>query len=165
MDSDEQEMVAALLEEEAKGAIVAAADEHMHILSCLLAMYTLDMRLEARSLEAGAAQEQAEAKPGGLLHIVRPLLRRCELTFRRRFRMNRIVLAVREYNTYFVCKQDYVGTLDFSSIQNCTTASGCLPMELLAIHMMTTCAWPCQLPLTVCIGSAGQWSQCFENWT
>ena len=55
-----------------------------------------------------------------------------ELTFRRQFRMNkglfmRIVIAVREFDDYFIAKKDAVGLHGFSSIQKCTAA-----MRLLA---------------------------------
>jgi hypothetical protein len=50
-----------------------------------------------------------------------------DVTFWRRFRMNQklfmnIVLGIKEYDTYFVCKQDCVSTIGFSPIQKCTSA-------------------------------------------
>jgi hypothetical protein len=50
-----------------------------------------------------------------------------DVVFLRHFRMNqrlimKIMLVVTEFNTYFVSKQDYVGTIGLSSIQKCTTA-------------------------------------------
>ena len=50
-----------------------------------------------------------------------------DVVFWHHFRMNRklfmkIALAIREYETYFVCKQDCVGTIGFSMIQKSTVA-------------------------------------------
>ena len=54
-----------------------------------------------------------------------------ELTFRRRFRMNKglfmkIVFGVREYDDYFTQKKDCTGLRGFSSVQKCTAAMRCL---------------------------------------
>ena len=51
--------------------------------------------------------------------------------FGRRFRMNKdlfmkIVFGVREYDDYFMSKQDCTGLWGFSSIQKCTAAMRCL---------------------------------------
>jgi hypothetical protein len=51
--------------------------------------------------------------------------------FLRWFRMNKdlfmlIVFGVREYDDYFMCKQDCTGLWGFSSIQKCITALRCL---------------------------------------
>ena len=51
--------------------------------------------------------------------------------FRRRFRMNKelflkIVHGVREYDNYFMAKQDCTGLWGFTSIQKCTAAMRCL---------------------------------------
>ncbi|XP_071680279.1 uncharacterized protein [Lolium perenne] len=49
------------------------------------------------------------------------------MEFRRRFRMNKalflkIVYGVREYDNYFMAKQDCTGLWGFTSIQKCTAA-------------------------------------------
>jgi hypothetical protein len=51
--------------------------------------------------------------------------------FRRRFRMNKdlfrkIAVGVREYDNYFISKQDCTGLWGFTSIQKCTAATRCL---------------------------------------
>jgi hypothetical protein len=50
-----------------------------------------------------------------------------EKVFRRRYRMGQklflgIVNAIQEFDSYFICKKDYTGTVGFSSLQKCTTA-------------------------------------------
>jgi hypothetical protein len=50
-----------------------------------------------------------------------------EKVFRRRYRMSRklflgIVNSIREFDSYFNCKKDCIGTLGFTLLQKCTTA-------------------------------------------
>jgi hypothetical protein len=82
-----------------------------------------------------------------------------KVIFCSQFRMNRklfwdIVMDIWEYDTYFVCKKDYVGTVGFSLIQNYTDIRGCLHMELMLIHKMSTRVYMSPLPWSACIGSA-----------
>jgi hypothetical protein len=132
MDSDDEEMIAALLKEEPKpDAVVANDDEHMEILAALIAMYAKD----SKPLCGGSKPGQRKSKPrqrfkGHCMLSVDyfaddPV--HGDLVFQRRFRMNRklfmkILFAVREYDTYFICKVDCVSTIGFSSNQKCTTA-------------------------------------------
>jgi hypothetical protein len=45
IDSNDEEMVTTLLEEEVDVVAIAAADEHMKIISCLLGMYARGLKL------------------------------------------------------------------------------------------------------------------------
>jgi hypothetical protein len=66
--------------------------------------------------------------------------------FQRQLRMNKdmfmkIVFGVREYDDYFMCKQDYTGMWGLSSIQKCNVALRCLAYGAPQMQLMTTCAW------------------------
>lgn len=57
-----------------------------------------------------------------------------EVVFQRHFRMNRkvfmkIVMAIGEFDTYFICKKYCVGTVSFSSIQKCAASLRMLAYE------------------------------------
>jgi hypothetical protein len=43
----------------------------------------------------------------------------------------KIVLVIREFNAYFLCKQECVGTIGFFSIQKCTSGLSMLAYEAL----------------------------------
>jgi hypothetical protein len=74
MASKDEEMVAALLEEEAKAANAIDDDEHMKILFGLLAMYTRDLKPRHGGSRPGGIREN-QGRGWGLLHVVRRLLR------------------------------------------------------------------------------------------
>ena len=88
------------------------------------------------------------------------------LTFRWQFRINkglfmRIVIAVREFDDYFIAKKDAVGVIGFSSIQKCTGAMRLLEYGApAAMQPMSTCAWPNPHQLSPCTSSAGRLSPC-----
>jgi hypothetical protein len=131
MDSDDETMFATLMDEEAE---IAGVDdeEHLMILSCLMALYA---RNDAKQRRGGSAPRCRKSKP---MHILEgycilytdyfaddPL--HGEVVFRRRFRMSRklfldIVYAVRRFDNYFICKKDCTGMVIFSSLQKCTAA-------------------------------------------
>jgi hypothetical protein len=65
MDSDYETMFTALMEEEVKIA-VADDEEHLMMLSCLMALYTRNAA--ARRVRAWMPQEQVKEEVGRLLH-------------------------------------------------------------------------------------------------
>jgi hypothetical protein len=157
MDSDAEGMVVALMEEEAKDASTAADDdEHMKILSCLLAMHPRDLKPR----RGGSRPGRRISKPGQRLkgycmlyvdYLTGDTLHG-EVTIWRRFRMNKklfldIALAAREYDTCFIASKIMLAWLVFPRLR--MLAYG-------VICRMTTCAWQSQLPLAACIAFAGK---------
>ena len=85
--------------------------------------------------------------------------------FRRRYRMSRklflrIVNSIREFDSYFKCKNDCTNKFGFTSIQKCTTAMRMLAYGAPGNSLETMDAWPSPRPLSVCTSSAGQWWHC-----
>ncbi|XP_051229064.1 uncharacterized protein [Lolium perenne] len=139
MDSNDEEMVVALLEEDTEVAVVAIDDdEHIKILTCLLSRYIEDSKLRRVGSRPGWRKSKPRQRlEGNFMFYISyftddPL--HDEVSFWRRFRMNRklfldIVLVVREYDTCFVCKEDCAGTVGFSSIPKCIIALWMLSNE------------------------------------
>ena len=134
MDSDDEELLAELLDEEAQADL--DDEEHLLILACLAGLLAHD----ARPRRGGSAPGRRKSKPRqryeGYCILYsdyfadQPM--QDEAVFRRRFRMNRklfldIMHAIREFDTYFKLKTDCTGTVGFTSIQKCTVT-----MRLLA---------------------------------
>jgi hypothetical protein len=131
MDSDNETMFSALMEEEAEIA-VGDDEEHLMMLSCLMALYA---RSDAKPRCGGSAPGRRKSKPRLRLEgycilyadyfADDPL--HGEVVFQRHFRMSRkhfldIVYAVRRFDNYFICKKDCTGMVGFSSLQKCTAA-------------------------------------------
>jgi hypothetical protein len=125
MDSDDETMFAALMEEEAEIA-VAGDEEHLMMMSCLMALYA---RSDAKPRRGGSAPGRCKSKPWQRLEGYCILYAdyfaddslHGEVVFRRRFRMSRklfldIVYAVQRFDNYFICKKDCTGIVDFSSL-------------------------------------------------
>jgi hypothetical protein len=134
MDSDDELAFAMLLEE--KAAADAAAAQHSAMLNHLLHLYRLEARPRRGGSKPGRMKGKERQRASGYATLYadyfadRPLNE--PKVFRRRFRMSRklfmrLVVAVREFDPYFIAKKDAVGVLGFSSIQKCTAA-----MRLLA---------------------------------
>jgi hypothetical protein len=134
MDSDTEEMLAELFDEEDQSAI--DEEEHLLILACLAGL----LANEAGPRRVGSTRGRRKSKPRqryeGYCILYSDYFAddptQDEKTFRRRFRMNhklflKIMHAIREIDTYFKLKKDCIGTLGFTSIQKCTMA-----MRLLA---------------------------------
>jgi hypothetical protein len=129
MDSEDETMFAALMEEEAE--IATADEEHLMMLSCLMAFYA---RNDAKPQRGGSAPGHCKSKPRQWLegycilyadYFDDPL--HGEVVFRRRFRMSQklflnIVYVVRSFDNYFICKKDCTGMVGFSSLQKCSYA-------------------------------------------
>jgi hypothetical protein len=126
MDSDDETMFFALTEEEAE---IAAVDdeEHLMMLSCLMALYAHN---DAKLRRGGLAPRCRKNKPRQRLEgycilyvdyfADDPL--HGEVVFRRHFRMSQklfldIVYSVRRFDNYFIYKKDYTGMVAFSSLQ------------------------------------------------
>jgi hypothetical protein len=131
MDSDDETMFAALMEEEAE-ITIGDDEEHLMMLSCLMALYA---RSDANPRRGGSAPGRHKSKPRQRLEgycilyadyfADNPL--HSEVVFQRRFWMSRklfldIVYAVRRFDNYFICKKDCTGMVGFSSLQKCTAA-------------------------------------------
>jgi hypothetical protein len=126
MESDET-MFVALMEEEAEIA-VTDDEEHLMMLSCLMALYS---PTDAKLHRGGSAPGRRKSKPRQRLegycilyaeHFADDPLHN-EVVFRRCFRMSRklfldIVYAIRCFDNYFICKKDCTGMVGFSSLQN-----------------------------------------------
>jgi hypothetical protein len=125
MDFDNETMFAALMEEEAEIAI-GDDEEHLMMLSCLMAWYA---RSDAKPRRGGSAPGRRKSMPRQRLEgycilyadyfADDPL--HDEVVFRRCFWMSRklfldIVYAVRRFDNYFICKKDCTGMVDFSSL-------------------------------------------------
>jgi hypothetical protein len=125
MDSDDETMFAALMEDEAEIAIVDDK-EHLIVFSCLMAFYA---RTDAKPHRGGSVPGRRKSKPRKKLEgycilyadyfTDDPL--KGEVVFRRRFRMSRklflnIVYAVRRFNNYFICKKDCTCMVGFSTL-------------------------------------------------
>jgi hypothetical protein len=131
MDSDDETMFAALMEEEAEIAF-ADDEEHLMMLSCLMALYA---RTDTKPRRGGSAPGRRKSKPKQRLEgycilyadyfADDPL--HDEVILRRHFRMKRklfldIVYVVRCFDNYFICKKDCTRMVGFSSLQKCTAA-------------------------------------------
>jgi hypothetical protein len=118
MDSDDVTMFVALMEEEAEITVVDK-EEHLMMLSCLIALYA---RTDAKPRRGGSAPGRRNSKPRQMLEgycIIYadyfaddPL--HGEVVFRCRFCMSRklfldIVYAVWRFDNYFICKRDCIG--------------------------------------------------------
>ena len=134
MDSDDEELLAELLDEEAQADL--DDEEHLLILACLAGLLAHD----ALPLRGGSAPGRRKSKPRqryeGYCILYSDYFAdhpmQDEAVFRRRFRMNRklfldIMHAIREFDTYFKLNKDCTGTVGLTSIQKCTMA-----MRLLA---------------------------------
>jgi hypothetical protein len=135
MDSDDETMFAALMEEEAQ--IIIADDEvHLMMMPCLMALYA---RTDAKSCRGGSALGCRKSKSRQRLEGYYILYAdyfadgplHGEVVFWRHFRMSRklfldIFYAVRRFDNYFICKKDSTDMVGFSSLQKCTTALGML---------------------------------------
>jgi hypothetical protein len=126
MESDDETMFAALMEEETE-IVVGDEEEHLMILSFLLALYA---RHDAKPRCGGSAPGRRKSKPrqrmeGYNYFADDPL--HSVVVFWHRFRMSQklsldIVYAVRRFDNYFICKKDCTGMVGFSSLQKCTAA-------------------------------------------
>ena len=119
MDSDDEEALAALLEEEVEADV--QEKEHLMVLAALLAS-------NEKTRQGGSAPGRMKAKNRHRLEgycmlysdyfADAPL--HGEKTFRRRYRMSRklflrIVNSIREFDIYFKCKKDCTGKFGFTS--------------------------------------------------
>ncbi|XP_024314136.1 uncharacterized protein LOC100829059 [Brachypodium distachyon] len=107
MDSDDQEMLAALFDEEVAPAF-SGEQEHQLIVSSLLALIARCRATGKGRIEEVPPQEQGQAKDGRLLMSRKLFLK--------------IAKYLQEYDNYFKLKRDTVGTLSFTSIQKCTVS-------------------------------------------
>ena len=134
MDSDDEELLAELLEEEAQTDVEDA--EHLLVLRSLAALLAEQAKPRRGGSRPGRRKSKPRQRYEGYCILYSDYFAdnptQDEAVFRRRFRMKRklfvhIMQAIREYDTYFKLKTDCTGTVGFTSVQKCTVA-----MRLLA---------------------------------
>jgi hypothetical protein len=131
MDSDDETIFVALMEEEAEIA-VTDDDEHLMMLSCLMVLYACT---DAKPHHGGSVPGRHKSKPRQRLEgycilyadyfTDDPL--HGGVVFWRYFRISRklfldIVYAVQHFDNYFICKNDYTSMGGFFSLQKCAAA-------------------------------------------
>jgi hypothetical protein len=131
MDSDDETMFTALMEEEAEIS-VGDDEEHLMMMSCLMALYA---RSDAKPRRGGSAPGRRKSKSRQRLEgycilyadyfADDPL--HGEVVFWHHFWMSRklfldIDYVVRRFDNYFICKKDCTGMVGLSSLQKCTAA-------------------------------------------
>ena len=105
MDSEDEEALTALLDEEAK--VDVQEQEHLMVLAALTGLLASNEKPQ----RGGSAPGRVKAKK---------TFRRCCWMSQKLFL--RIVNSIWEFDNYFKCKKDCTGTLGFTSIRKCTTA-------------------------------------------
>jgi hypothetical protein len=126
MDSDDEEVMAAMMDEEiaAINAAVAGDDEHLSILIALLTMILEEDKPGCSGSALGRRKSKPRTRMEGYCILYADYFVddpvHGDVTFRRRFRMSRklflkIVQKLREFDDYFKLKRDCVGTLGFST--------------------------------------------------
>jgi hypothetical protein len=136
MDNDDEMMTQLFREEEAN----ATTEQQQQLLTLgnllLLCQHLLAVSTPRRGgLRVGKASNKDQHRQAGATLLDSDYFAdnptHTPNNFQRRFRTNKgmfmkIVFGVREYDTYFMCKQDCTSLRGFSSIQKCTTAMRCL---------------------------------------
>ena len=129
MVSGEEEVLTALLEEEADAA--AQDEEHLMVLAALAGLLAGDAKPRRGGSAPGRRKAKNRHRVEGYCMLYSEYFADAPLhgdkVFWRRYRMGRklflrIVNELRAYDNYFRCKKDCTGTLGFTLIQKCMTA-------------------------------------------
>ncbi|XP_073362335.1 uncharacterized protein [Aegilops tauschii subsp. strangulata] len=129
MDSDDEEAYAALMEEEAEAD--TDDEEHLMILAALAGLFAENAKPRRGGSAPGRRKSKQRHRMEGYCLLYADYFADAPLhgekVFRRRDPMSRklflkIVNAIREFDSYFICKKDCTGTVGFSSLQKCTVA-------------------------------------------
>ena len=129
MDSDDEEALAALLEEEADADV--QEEEHLMVLAALAGLLASSEKPRRGGSVPGRVKEKNRHRPEGYCMLYSDYFADAPLhgekTFRRRYRMSRkvflgIVNSIREFDSYFKCKKD------------CTDALGCTSLQSAEVH-------------------------------
>ena len=129
MDSDDEEVLATLLEEEAEADV--QEEEHLMVLAALTQLLASNEKPRRGGSVPGRVKAKNRHRLEGYCMLYSDYFADAPLhddkIFRRRYRMSRklflgIVNSIREFDNYFKCKMDCTGALGFTSIQKCTTA-------------------------------------------
>ena len=129
MDSEDEEALAALLDEEAEVGV--QEQEHLVVLAALAGLLAGSEKPRRGGSALGRVKVKSRHRLEGYCMLYSDYFADAPLhgekTFRRRYWMSRklflrIVNSIREFDSYFKCKMDCPGTLGFTSIQKCTTA-------------------------------------------
>ena len=122
MDFDDEALFAALMEEEADGG--ADDEEHLLMLAALVDLFA-DAKPRRGGSKMGRRKRKERHRSEGYCLLYADYFADAPLhdekVFRRRYRMSRklflrIVNSIREFDSYFVCKKDSTGTVEFSSL-------------------------------------------------
>ena len=127
MDSDDEEVMAALMDEKVAVTNAAATgdDEHLSILLALMSMIIEEDKPVCDESAPGCRKSKPRQRMEGYCMLYADYFVddpvHDDVTFRRRFRMSRklflkIVKKLREFDDYFKLKRDAVGTLGLSTI-------------------------------------------------
>ena len=129
MDSDDEDALAALLEEEAEADV--QEEEHLMVLAALAQLLASNEKPRRGGSALGQVKAKNRHRLEGYCMLYSDYFADAPLhddkTFRRHYRMSqklflRIVNSIREFDSYFKCEMDCTGKLGFTSIQKCTTA-------------------------------------------
>ncbi|XP_020151787.1 uncharacterized protein [Aegilops tauschii subsp. strangulata] len=129
MDSDDEEAFAALLEEEADAD--AQDEEHLMVLTALAGLFASNAKPRRGGSAPGRLKAKQRHRLEGYCLLYADYFADARLhgekVFRRCCRMSRklflrIVNSIHEFDSYFKCKKDCIGTLGFTSLQKCMTA-------------------------------------------
>ena len=123
MDPDDEEALAALLEEEADAGV--QDEEHLMVLAALAALLASNVNRRRGGSAPGRLKAKNRHRLKGYCMLYSDYFPDAPLhgdkVFRRRYRMSRkiflrIVNSIREFDIYFKCKKDCTDTLGFTSI-------------------------------------------------
>jgi hypothetical protein len=129
MDSDDEEALVALLEEEADADV--QDEEHLMVLAALAGLLESNEKPRRGGSAPGRMKAKNRNRLEGYCMLYPDYFADAPLhgdkVFRRRYRISRkfflrIVNSIREFDSYFKCKKDCTGKLGFTSIQKCTIA-------------------------------------------
>ncbi|EMS60365.1 Cytochrome P450 89A2 [Triticum urartu] len=129
MDSDDEKVLTALLEEEADAA--TQDEEHLMVPTALGGLLAGDAKPRRGGSAPGRRKAKNRHQVEGYCMLYSDYFADAPLhgdkVFRRHYRMGRklflrIINELKEYDNYFRCKKDCTGTLGFTSIQKCMTA-------------------------------------------
>ena len=129
MDSEDEEALATLLDEEAEADV--QEQEHLMVLAALAGLLASNEKQRRGGSVPGRVKPKNRHRLEGYCMLYSDYFANAPLhgekIFRCRYRMSRklflrIVNSIREFDSYFKCKKDCTGKLGFTSIQKCTAA-------------------------------------------
>ena len=128
MGSDDENALAALLEEKAEADV--QEEEHLMVLAALTQLPASNKNPRRCGSAPGRVEAKNRHRLKGYCMLYSDYFADAPLhgdkTFRRRYWMSRklflrIVNSIQEFDSYLNCEKDCIGKLGFTSIQKCTT--------------------------------------------